>query len=247
MVTDPYVHAVEALTAAVKCGSRREARRAFRLHATSLECISLGVPSLVDTTQALNDIGREPEMVLNSVKFHGEGFLFLRSLRSLVSTLVKRRKWGTSLNKHLASVLIQRCARTSAGADAYFAVQQLLGIDNGNTAMNLIVVPTQEALKAPIDVKCLLRDNAMYCQITIRNAFCLSQPFSGMGQAPFRTACSISSNTSIVFRNREGVDKWMDVCTVVTDTLTLRATDNPWAIAWVRTLKIAPLCETRGA
>ena len=248
---DPYARAVAALSSAVNQGSRRDAKRALRKHAPSLECISLGAPGRVGRAQALYDIRREPEMVLNNVRFYGEGQLFIGSLRRLASMLMAQQEEDSPLDEKFVDVLIQRCARTSAGADAYSALEQLLGVgvgySNSNTGIDFVVAPQRETAKAPINVQCILRGNDVHCRIMIYNHFALCQPFAchDKSQLPAKSVHSVIPHvlTACMDNDYEDTEKWMDLYTAVTDATTLRLAEHPGTAVWVRTLKIAPYNE----
>ena len=70
--------------------------------------------------------------------------------------------------------LIQRCARTSSGADAYFGVQALLGVDKGG-GDELVVAPKRETRETPaIDVEIRPAAAALLVVVPTPNAFSLS-------------------------------------------------------------------------
>ena len=197
-----------------------------------------GTPSGVESSQALLDIWREPELVLNSVQFSGDGHLFIKSLRRLASTIVARqRKRNESHVDRLIEALVQRCARTSAGADAYFAVEKLLGIDNREGSIDMVVAPKRETEKLPIDIRCILQGANIFCQIIIHNPFSVYRPFVSEGGLQWIP----STSPNAAGGDLEVASLWLDVQTTVTDVITLSPADEPRAKDWVRSLRVATL------
>jgi|Transcript_10178 hypothetical protein len=210
----------------------------------------LRAPSDVETSQALSDIWREPKMVLNGVQFRGDGRLFVSSLQRLAHTIIVDQRGIGAQGDRLIEALVQHCARTSAGADAYFAVEKLLGINNNDASINMVVAPKREAKQVPIDVQCLLRDSKISCQIVIHNSFSVYRPFTsedGMRRMSVKRVDSRSPATPANAGDDlqvEVANEWVTMHTIVTDAIILSPADEPRAKDWIRSLRVATLGST---
>ena len=100
-------------------GAVLEARRTLRRSSLS---IPLGPARAVEAEQARRDVGREPTIYLNGVRFAGPEDVFLDTIRR-----VSRALGGCD---GVADTIVRRAARTSAGADSYFVLRWLLGLDD---------------------------------------------------------------------------------------------------------------------
>ena len=99
-------------------GAILEARRALRRSSLS---IPLGPARAVEKVQARRDVGREPCIYLNGVRFAGPEDVFLETLHRVVGAL--------GGDESIAEEIVTRAARTSAGADSYFVLHWLLGVE----------------------------------------------------------------------------------------------------------------------
>lgn len=121
------------LQAALLDGDRRGARRLLGGHE-----VVLGPAQPVDVTQAKRDAAREPCIYLNGVRFCGPEGIFLETLDRVV-----RHMGGT---RRVQELILGRVARTSAGADSYFVLQHLLGLDETDRSddCRYVVIPRHE-------------------------------------------------------------------------------------------------------
>lgn len=101
---------------------RRDKREALKLlRREDMSRIELGPARLVHHEQAVRDAMREPCIYLNGVRFSGPEGIVFETLERVISHLGARPE--------LCDSLLCRAARTSAGADSYFVLQHLLGLD----------------------------------------------------------------------------------------------------------------------
>lgn len=118
------------LDACLQNCDRREAKKLLRAH--DLSRIPLGPARIVDLDQAKHDAAREPCIFLNGVRFCGPEGVFLETLERVVAAM------GGST--WVFETLLSRSARTSAGADSYFVLQHLLGLDDDDQSA-FVVMP----------------------------------------------------------------------------------------------------------
>lgn len=101
---------------------RRDKREALKLlRIEEMSRIELGPARLVHHEQAVRDAKREPCIYLNRVRFSGPEGIVFDTLKRVVCHL--------GALPELCDSLLCRAARTSAGADSYFVLQHLLGLD----------------------------------------------------------------------------------------------------------------------
>ena len=122
--------------------------------------------------QALKDLERE-SLLLNGVAFHGNMETFLDVLRRLAAHLAHlaiARPSHAADSEHdleraqahgisISEALLRCCSRSTSGADSYFAVHRLLGIDDAidaDDSKRLVLMPRAVAAR-PIEIQLRLR------------------------------------------------------------------------------------------
>lgn len=187
----------------------------LRDHRSSLSCIPLPPPKPCTRAQAVKDLLRE-RVVLNGVRFLGQGSLFLETLSRLAKTLCSSPSVGGSAgdsNGHFVTeAILTRCARTTSGADSYYTVDKIIG------AQNLLLKPRGGQLP-PIDIELYSTANSVCCAITSTNCygFYKFDDIEKMGN----TRESINSEGSLDGGGMFG-RPWLSVDTVVVEKIDFR-------------------------
>mmetsp|Transcript_3608 Transcript_3608/g.5058 ORF Transcript_3608/g.5058 Transcript_3608/m.5058 type:complete len:377 (+) Transcript_3608:75-1205(+) len=167
--------------------SMKEIRRVLRARQSILRCIWLGSARPVEKEQAMRDLVREPCISLNGVHFCGEDEnLFKMSLTRLIPYCFSAGHLKEF--SHVIDILISRMARTSAGADSYFVLQWLFGLDLSKNDSNYyknknphdyVIMPakkikgdsTNEIPSLEIVLRCGSIQDTMRARLACRNAY----------------------------------------------------------------------------
>lgn len=131
---------------------RRRADVVRAMESDALRYIPMAAPSKLSGEQALQDLAREPLLVLNRKVYGGDREAsdssaaddFLEALERLCAGVVRvtcdsKRRWRAD---NLKDALLARLSRTTSGADAYAFVVSLLGLD-AEDATDFVVMPRQ--------------------------------------------------------------------------------------------------------
>jgi hypothetical protein len=158
---------VAALQAASLSGDRMNLLSTLEEYKAHLQCIPLAPPQVCGVSQAVKDVLRE-RLVLNGVRFLGQGSLFLETLRRLAQQLCSyesvKGSAGDPSGSFVVDAILTRCARTTSGFDSYNTVLQLL------QCPEMLLKPRPGALP-PIDIELFVTGGSVHCAVSSTNMY----------------------------------------------------------------------------
>ncbi|CAM9738343.1 unnamed protein product [Choristocarpus tenellus] len=156
-------HIVETVQKLCREGNRDSVLTVFQDFPEHFSCIPLN-DSNVEPKQAINDLLRE-NVILNGVKFFGNGELFLDSLRQVVETLSLSPDYkGSRTGSEIVERVLCKASRTTSGSDSYFTVEQLF------TNSDYLLKRRAESLP-PINIEVFLVDNNIHSVVACANYY----------------------------------------------------------------------------
>ncbi|CAM9813581.1 unnamed protein product [Discosporangium mesarthrocarpum] len=154
---------VETVQKLCREGNRDSVLTVFQDFPEHFSCIPLN-DSNVEPKQAINDLLRE-NVILNGVKFFGNGELFLESLRQVVETLSLSPDYkGSRTGSEIVERVLCKASRTTSGSDSYFTVDQLF------TNSDYLLKRRAECLP-PINIEVFLVDNNIHSVVACANYY----------------------------------------------------------------------------
>ncbi|GMH63673.1 hypothetical protein TrRE_jg1002 [Triparma retinervis] len=160
----PVVAALHAASLSADLNTLVSTLEQYKSH---LSCIPLAPPQQCDASQAVKDIMRE-RVVLNGVRFLGQGSLFLETLRRLASVLCSDKtvngSAGDSQGNFVVDSILTRCARTTSGFDSYNTVLQLL------PSPDMLLKP-RPGLNPPIDIELFISNGSVHGAVSSTNMY----------------------------------------------------------------------------
>lgn len=238
--------ALGRLSAKIRTALRRRRRIdvARALQSPALQQIRVAKPSETSMDQALQDLGREPALQLNGELFtlHAP---FLSALDRLCGAVVGSVK-APERQRDLRDLFVARLSRTSAGADAFWFVVRLLGLED---ATDYVVMPrharSSRKLDAPsVEVRRTPR-GSLRARVRCVNKFALHRFCDGYDRDEYdasllpRADSSACLTPQLQFHPPDGEDRppsmgdrrhpeWLPIDTVILDDVDLSDADGPF-------------------
>eukprot|EP00981_Chlorochromonas_danica_P002853 scaffold562_cov190-Ochromonas_danica.AAC.3 len=222
---------------------------------TILHRIPLPPPN-VTVEQAHKDFKRE-RVLLNDVAFipdrddDDRAVAFGLTLRMLLKRLMRNhavyleRFYGGP--DKVADLLMQRACRTSAGADSFFTIQQMLCVEGTFVSQNTTV-----AEDPPIHIDVFLSDQANYNRASRNSTISTVTEESMLDEAPHLCARVLISNSFAIydssameeesFEDSFGCQEpqpWLDIDSIVVDESDLKTGEH-----WRKLHLVVTQCET---
>lgn len=164
---------VASIRREIRSGRKADFLDVLHRYANKLKKIPLPLNDEVDTAQAFRDAVRE-DVSLNGIRFVGEHRMeaYIAAIKRIVAKFTPDR----TRCLEIADRILKSCSRTSSGADSYFALQKLFGLDG------ILIKPRQEddhdddhhqdgLPPPPLEVKIGLDHDRLKCRISTVNVF----------------------------------------------------------------------------
>jgi hypothetical protein len=209
---------VAALHAASLSGDLDTLVSTVSQYKSHLSCIPLAPPQQCDASQAVKDIMRE-RVVLNGVRFLGQGSLFLETLRRLASVLCSDEtvngSAGDTKGNFVVDSILTRCARTTSGFDSYNTVLQLL------PSPSMLLKP-RPGLNPPIDIELFISNGSVHGAVSSTNmyGFYRFEDIEVMGNR-MSSGDRASGDTNSNDRTNDDL-AWLSIDTVVVEKIDFR-------------------------
>ena len=209
---------VRALHDACLSGNRNQIISTIKANKSHLVCIPLPPPNPCDASQAVKDIIRE-KVILNGVRFLGQGSLFLETLRQLASILCSDKTVeglsGDTQGNFVVDSILTRCARTTSGFDSY------------NTALQLFPFPEmllkpRPGQNPPIDIELFVSNGSVHGAVSSTNMYGFYR-FKDIEMMGNRMSGVSSSDSAIANDDTDGSgNPWLSLDTVVVEKIDFR-------------------------